>query len=311
MALIVGLLVAIVATPVAAAIASRTGLVDRPGPLKVHRSPVPYLGGAAVLAAIAGPVAGAHPVVLVPLALAFGLGLADDLGDLSPGIRIFFEIGIGVAVAFTPAHHEPVRMALSVVVVVLLLNAMNLLDGLDGLAAGVGIASAVGFGFALSGTARVLPFALAGALLGFLVWNRPPARVYLGDAGSYLIGTALALSMLDTWQRPVGVAAGALLFVGVAVGDTCIAIVRRLRAHRPMLKGDRGHAYDQLVDRGWHPSGALAAFAIAQSLLTAGGLAIGVLSDGVAIAATALLAIGLGVFAVVGFTSPRSWRHGV
>ena len=309
MAVIVGFFVAVFATPVAAAIASRTGLVDLPGPLKVHDRPVPYLGGAALLAAIAGPVAGAHPVALIPLALAFCLGLADDLGDLPPRMRLILEIGIGVATAFTFADHELPRVGLSVVVVVLLLNAVNLLDGLDGLAASVGIGSTAGFALLLSGATRALPFALMGALFGFLVWNRPPARVYLGDAGSYLIGTALAISMLDAWQRPAPVAAGALLLVGVAAGDTGIAIVRRLRARRPMLKGDRGHVYDQLVDRGWHPLRALAVFAIAQALLTATGVVISKLSDGVAITVASVVATGVGLAAILAFTSPRSWQR--
>ena len=308
MAVIVGFVVAVVATPVAATIATRIGLVDRPGPLKVHDRPVPYLGGAAVLAAIAGPVAGAHPYALVPLALAFAVGLVDDLGDLSPFARVVMEIGIGVAVAFVPARHELPRVVLAVVVVVLLLNAINLLDGLDGLAATVGIGSAVGFAIVLGGASAELPLALAGALAGFLVWNRPPARVYLGDAGSYLIGTALAISMLDALQRPAATAAGATLFVGVAAADTSVAILRRLRARRPLLRGDRGHVYDQLVDRGWPAIGAVGALAAAQAALTATGVAVGRLSGGEAIAATAGVVAVVGGVSIALFTSPRSWR---
>jgi UDP-GlcNAc:undecaprenyl-phosphate/decaprenyl-phosphate GlcNAc-1-phosphate transferase len=310
-ALIVGFVIAVVATPVAAAIATKVGLVDRPGPLKVHHRPVPYLGGAAVMAAIVGPVAGAHPYVLIPLAMAFVLGLADDLGDLTPVARILVEIGIGVAAAFVPAHHELPRVLLGVVVVVLLLNAINLLDGLDGLATIVGVGSACGFAVALRGSSAVLPLALAGALVGFLVWNRPPARVYLGDAGSYLIGTALAVSMLDALQRPAAVAAGATLFVGVAAADTGVAILRRLRARRPLLRGDRGHVYDQLVDRGWPTIGAVGALAIAQAALTTAGIAIGRLSAGAALAATTGVIAVVGGTAIALFTSPRSWRSEV
>jgi UDP-GlcNAc:undecaprenyl-phosphate/decaprenyl-phosphate GlcNAc-1-phosphate transferase len=307
-AVIVGFVVAVVGTPVAAMIATRIGLVDRPGPLKVHDRPIPYLGGAAVLTAIAAPVAGAHPYVLIPLVLAFAVGLVDDLGDLSPGARVAMEIGIGVAAAFVPAHREFLRVVLAVVVVVLLLNAINLLDGLDGLAASVGIASAVGFAIVLSGASAELPLVLAGALAGFLVWNRPPARVYLGDAGSYLIGTALAISMLDALQRPPATAVGATLFVGFAAADTGVAILRRLRARRPLLHGDRGHVYDQLVDRGWPAIGAVAALATAQAALTATGVAIGGFSGGTAIAATAGVIAVVGGAAIAVFTSPRSWR---
>ena len=97
------------------------------------------------------------------------------------------------------------------------------------------------------------PWPSAGALVGFLLWNRPPARIYLGDAGSYLVGTALAilLALTATEHGTEAPTAGALLFVAVPVADTTVAIVRRWRAGQPLRQGDRGHVYDQLVDRGW------------------------------------------------------------
>ena len=310
MALIVGFVVAVLATPAAAAIATKVGLVDRPGPLKVHQRPVPYLGGAAVLLAIVGPVAGARPYALVPLALAFLVGLADDIGDVPPIARVVVEMGIGVAVAFVPAHHDFARVVLAVVVVVLLMNAVNLLDGLDGLAAAVSIASAVGFAIVFHGSATVLPLALAGALVGFLVWNRPPARVYLGDAGSYLIGAALAIVLLGALQAPAPTGAGATLFVGVVAADTGVAILRRLRARRPLLQGDRGHTYDQLVDRGWPLLGVLGTLAGAQVGLTAAGVGISKFSGGgPAIATTAAVVAIVGLPMIAYFTSPRSWHQ--
>ena len=105
MALIVAFVVAVIATPAAAWLATRLGLVDHPGPLKVHARPVPYLGGLAVLLALAGPVARARPSMLVPLVLAALLGVADDATDLSPVLRIVVEIGIGLAVAWVMAPH--------------------------------------------------------------------------------------------------------------------------------------------------------------------------------------------------------------
>src|SRR6478609_3702775 len=99
MALIVAFAVAVVATPVAAWVATRVGIVDAPGPLKVQTRSVPYLGGVAVLVALAGPVLGARPSLLVPLALACALGLADDATDLPPALRLAAETGIGVSAA--------------------------------------------------------------------------------------------------------------------------------------------------------------------------------------------------------------------
>src|SRR5436305_8753932 len=99
MALIAGFAVAVLATPVAAWIAIRVGLVDEPGPLKVHAKAVPYIGGVAVLVALVGPAVGARASLLIPLALACALGLADDATDLPPAARLTAEVGLGVTAA--------------------------------------------------------------------------------------------------------------------------------------------------------------------------------------------------------------------
>ncbi|HTK17200.1 MAG TPA: MraY family glycosyltransferase [Acidimicrobiia bacterium] len=309
MALIVGFAVAVVATPVAAWVATRVGLVDAPGPLKVHTRSVPYLGGVAVLAALAGPVLGERPSLLVPLGLACALGLVDDAVSVPPAARIVAEIGIGVSAAIAVGHHDIGRVALGIVAVLVLVNAVNLLDGLDGLAAGVTIAAVAGFYVVLSGAGATLAFALAGAATGFLVWNSPPARVYLGDSGSYLIGTALAMLFLAAAQRPAEVVSGACLFLALPVADTSIAIVRRMRAGRPLLTGDRGHVYDQLVDRGWHASAAVVACVVAQAAFTSAGIAIAQLTRNTAVIVTGVTVAMVGVTAILAFTSPLSWTR--
>ena len=308
MALIAAFLVAVVATPLAAHLATRVGLVDHPGPLKVHAKPVPYLGGLAVLVALIVPVASARPSLLVPLGLACALGVADDATDLPPGFRIAAEVAIGVGAAWVIAPHDVGHALLGVAVVLVLVNAVNLLDGLDGLAAGVAAVGALGSFVVLSGSGATLAIALVGALAGFLVWNRPPARVYLGDAGSYLIGTALAMLFLAASQREAAVVSGALLFVGVPVADMSVAIVRRLRAGTPLLQGDRGHVYDQLVDRGWPANRAVGACIAAQAVLTLAGIGIANLGGRAAVLAAVATVSGVGIAAIVAFTSPRAWR---
>ena len=307
MALIVAFVVAVIATPAAAWLATRVDLVDHPGPLKVHARPIPYLGGLAVLVALIGPVAGARPSLLVPLVLACGLGIADDATDLSPPLRLTVEVGIGIAVAWVIAPHTAGYVALSVAVVLVLVNAVNLLDGLDGLAAGVVAVGAFGFFVVLSGSSATLAVALYGALAGFLVWNAPPARVYLGDAGSYLLGTALAMLFISAAQYPAAEVSSALLFVGVPVADTAVAIIRRLRAHTPLFRGDRGHVYDQLVDRGWSAKLAVVACVGAQAVLTAVGIGVANLTGGVAVCVAVLSVAAVGAAAILAFTSPRAW----
>ena len=309
MALIIGFAVCVVVTPVAARVALATGVVDRPGPLKVHTRPVPYLGGIAVFVGLAGPVAWAHSVLLAPMGLALLLGLADDVADVPPRLRLAGEAVIGASAAIALRDDLSLAGAVgTVVVVVVLLNAVNLLDGLDGLATSVAAAGALGFAVALEGDARVTATALAGALLGFLVWNRPPARIYLGDAGSYLVGTGLALLLVLAFVADDGVAtsAGALLFVAVPVADTTIAIVRRRRAGRPLFQGDRGHVYDQLVDMGWSSERSTLACAVTQAVFVGLGLAASAMAVGPAVALVAVVIVIVGGGALWAFTAPSA-----
>lgn len=293
---LVAFVVALAATPVAAGVARRLDVVDHPGPLKVHAAPVPYLGGVAVFVALAGPLAFHRPALLVPLALALALGIGDDTRDLPPVLRLAGEVVIGLTAGLVEPAPGPAALGvvLTAVAVVALINALNLLDGLDGLAAGVGAAAAAGFAVA-SGEARLPALALAGALAGFLVFNRPPARIYLGDGGAYLVGTALALlAVLLVDDRGTAAAwVAAPVFVAVPVADTLVAILRRKLAGRPLFAGDRSHLYDQLVDRGWSvPRTALGCIGV-QALL-AGIAAVAVVVPtpaGVALVAVTVVAV--------------------
>lgn len=306
-AVVVAFGVAVVATPLAASVARRLDIVDRPGPLKVQSRPVPYLGGAAVLVAIAGPVLWSRPVFLVPLGLATALGLADDVADLSSRVRFGSEFVIGIVVAVV-AGLPVALIVIGTLITVLLINAVNLLDGLDGLASGTVVASAIGFAFVLGGDYRILAGALAAALAGFVVWNRPPASIYLGDAGSYLIGASLAVLVTATIgsSGSVEAAAAAALLVGVPVGDTAIAVVRRWRAKRPLFVGDRGHVYDQLVDRGWTPTQGTVACITAQAVLAVLAVAVGHMPAAAAVAVAAVTVVGVAAWALPTFTTPAS-----
>ena len=311
MAVIVAFAVACACTPLIARVAVRLGVVDHPGPLKVQREPVPYLGGIAVLLGLAIPVALSKPTLLIPLGGAALLGLLDDIGDISARIRLVAEVAIGAAAAAVLPTRGVVGALVTIAFVVVLCNAVNLLDGLDGLACGVAALSAVGFAIVLDGDTRVLALALAGALVGVLVWNRPPARIYLGDAGSYLVGTTLALLLASAFGtgESVALASGAILFVGVPVADAAVAIFRRLRAHRPLFQGDRGHVYDQLVDRGWTATAATGACIAMQAVLTAVGIGITYLAAGAAVAATATVVAVVAIGAFVTFTTPATWTR--
>jgi UDP-GlcNAc:undecaprenyl-phosphate GlcNAc-1-phosphate transferase len=220
-------------------------------------------------------VTGTRPSVLAPLVLALVLGVADDRFSLPPVARLVGELVVGGAVVVTCPVHLPGWLAVVLLVpaTVLLINGVNLMDGLDMLAGGTVAVAAVGFAVVLGGalavTGRLTAVALAAALVGFLVYNRPPARIYLGDGGSYLLGTALIVLVADSWApytaTPVGVVA--LVLVALPAAEVAFAVVRRLRGHRSVLTGDRGHPYDRLVERGWTRSSAAAAYIVAQGVL--------------------------------------------
>ena len=312
MALILAAAVTALVTPVVAWIAIRLDIVDRPGELKIQEAPVAYLGGIAIAAGLAGPLATSQPAFLLPLGLSLGLGLTDDVFDVPPTWRVAAEVGIGGAAFWAlPGDPHLATAPLLAFVLVVLLNAVNLLDGMDALAGSVTLAGALGFAVVLTGDERTVALALGGALAGFLLWNRPPARIYAGDAGSYLVGATLtlllALTVLDADDGSV--AFGAVLFVAVPVADTAVAIVRRRRAGRLLLQGDRGHVYDQLVDRGHDPRAVVFVFAGAQAVLVVAGLGLGLLDDVAAAVGLVLLTVVVGALAFRTFTAPSTWVH--
>ncbi len=303
----VAFLVAVIATPIAGRVAQRVGIVDHPGPLKVHQKPVPYLGGIAVFAGLAVSMGETDIALLGPPLAALVLGVVDDATDLPPKLRLAAEGLIGIGVALAVPHHGVLPFLAAVGATVVLINAVNLIDGLDGLSSGVALAGAVGFCWVLEGEGRALALGLAGALVGFLVWNRPPARIYLGDGGAYLLGTTLAVMLASSWtpDGAIGRPVASLLLVAVPVVDTTVAIVRRVRTSAPLFEGDRGHVYDQLVDRGRRaPVAVLWCVGAAAVLATVGSLATRLDTPGALVVTGLAVVAVLAVVVVARFTSP-------
>ena len=265
-------LVTLVLTPLALRFAVRRSLLDHPNAIKAQANPVPYFGGAAIVAAFSIVVGAAAVLrdpasgpgqVLAVLGLAVALaavGLIDDLRGLSPWARLAAEAAAGVAVWWWEVARigvlgdDTLNLVLTVLWVVGVTNAFNLLDNMDGLSAGVaGIAAVFLFVLAQQNgqfLVATLALALAGCATGFLRSNFHPARIYMGDAGALFLGFVLAVLALKLdypeHARETSVPVPILL-LGVPLIDTALVTANRLLHHRSPLSGGRDHISHRLV----------------------------------------------------------------
>ena len=336
-------------------VAPRFGLVDRPGGRKAHREPTPLGGGVAIWLTMAimlglgalvarsgmgwlpGPLA-VHAAGLRSRAGEMGwifglatlvmlMGLADDRVGLGWKLRLGVQVALaailvatGVRVTlFWPLDSPLVAGALTVLWLVGLTNAFNFLDNMDGLAGGVGLIAAALFAAAQAEVQGLFVPAvliiLVGALAGFLVQNRHPARLFMGDAGSNFLGFFLgSLTVVGTFTRPQQgdspfAVLTPLLVMAVPLYDTTSVILIRLREGRSPFQADRSHFSHRLVDRGLTPPRAVRTIYL---VTLAGGLGVlllphlGPAGAGVVVAQTCCL---LGVVAALEWSPNRSERR--
>ena len=283
---------ALLTTPGVMRFAVHIGALDHPGPRRVHRESVPTLGGLAMVAAVLGvawvarllpgPARELAPRPLLGFTLAaipiVALGMVDDRRGATPLAKLGVQtcaalvlslFGYGVSEITNPLGGTLTAYALSapltVAWVLVVTNAINLIDGLDGLAAGVTtlVAATLWWVGHAHGDLYVMFFSaiVIGATLGFLRYNFPPARVFMGDTGSQFLGlTIAAVSLLEHRK---GTTAVTLLFPIVALGipliDSVSAFGRRVIAGRPVFSADTGHIHHRLLRLGLSPRAAVIA----------------------------------------------------
>jgi UDP-N-acetylmuramyl pentapeptide phosphotransferase/UDP-N-acetylglucosamine-1-phosphate transferase len=256
----IALVVAAIATPLLAMAARATGHVDRPDAhgLKIHRRAVPLsggvtaVGGALVAVLVSGEIGWATVAAIL---VALGAGLVDDRRPLPPWMRLALQAVAGVLLVAGGIELEPLGPlagAGTVLLVLLCANAVNMMDGQDGLAGGLGAIAAGGLAGAsiLAGGDGGPALAVAGGLTGFAVWNFPRALVFLGNGGAYATGTALAglaAALSGTAGWPGILAAG--LCVGPFAAEFSFTVLRRLGSRETLTAGDRLHSYDLLALR--------------------------------------------------------------
>lgn len=253
----IAILFAVVVPMLAAVAAARLFGQDRPAwmPAEFHQ----HIGGLLAKTPMALAIAAAATAICI-------LGLIDDARPLPAGLKFLVQLAIALALVVgcnlrLLSHlHPAISTALSVLWILTLTNSLNFLDNMDGLAAGVGMIAAGVFAMTAQGAGQVFVPAccwlLAGALMGFLPLNFYPASIYLGDAGSLLVGLLLAVfTILTTFaspvqgQHPVGVIAP-LVVMAVPLYDTLSVIFLRARTGAPIWSGDRRHFSHRLVSRG-------------------------------------------------------------
>lgn len=290
------LIIALCMTPVARLFAWHVGAVDQPGARRINRCPIPRMGGIAIFFAIAlgillesllamhfgwprvfspGVAFGArydYLKIAAGLFLIFLTGLLDDLLTLSPKQKLAGQIiatcvavsgGLVIDVIVNPLSEGAIELGwlaypITVIYLVAYTNIFNLIDGLDGLAAGIACIASLTMWIVstMAGhlDAAALALVLAGSTLGFLRYNFNPASVFMGDSGSLLIGFVLGSISLMSVQRIAGLTSilVPLVIAGIPIIDTFSAIVRRGRAHVSIGQADRGHIHHRLMDEGFN-----------------------------------------------------------
>ena len=282
-------LVAGVGTGLARRYALRRGLVDAPGERRSHLLPTPRGGGVAVVVAWLPALAGwawaapgaavAATLVATGTLLVAAVGWIDDHRPLSPWLRLAVHAlaaALLAAAAWSLAGDALLALAAFVLGMVLV-NAWNFMDGIDGLAASQAVIVAAAYGAVAGGAAGLVGLALAAACAGFLPWNFPRARIFLGDVGSGALGHALAaLAVLAAAARPEPAGWPLLLLPPLAMlVDTALTLLRR------MVRGERwwtphvSHAYQRLARRAgrhWPVTAAYAVFTAVLSVVAVAGL---------------------------------------
>jgi len=285
------------ATALCKKIAIKFGIVDRPDDLvKTHKKPIAYLGGIGMLTGVTvgilasiGRLQGEESSglalrwllgILGGGAIACFVGLADDLFDIKPKQKILGQVlaaAVLLLVGVAPnLYHitnllnlslsQNVETLLEVAIVIFFVlgatNSLNLLDGLDGLCAGVTAIITIAmlvlsihlatWGFSKVGdpVRIIICLALVGGACGFLPFNRYPAKIFMGDAGSMLLGFMMAALMILFAEHIPRWWMASIVVFGLPILDTAVALVRRVLNHRPLFVSDRGHIYDQMIDRG-------------------------------------------------------------
>lgn len=270
--------IAFIVTPLARMLALKVGALDVPkSERKIHKNPMPYFGGIAIYVAIMAcmfvflPHDKTNMSIMIGASLLVLVGIVDDMYDMPAKLKLAFQIiaaiivvmgGVRIYFITNPFHDagfsflNTLSIPVTIIWIVGVTNTINLIDGLDGLAAGVsGIAAlsllltafTKGYDFIIIQCAIV-----AGASLGFLPHNFNPAKIFMGDTGSMLLGYMLSIvAILGSVKSVAAITLIVPIFaIGIPILDTFFAIMRRLINKKPIMEADKEHLHHQLMKKG-------------------------------------------------------------
>jgi len=262
----------------------RFKLFDRPNARKEHTIPTPTFGGISIFAGMMVSLLfwfqfNNHPSIInffLSMILLFGVGIMDDLKDLAARYKLVIEVGVASLLAVSGIRitsfgglfgiselHIIAQYLITVVTIVGITNAFNLIDGIDGLAGGLGFMSLVTLGIFLTISKdlnyAMIAFALAGALLGFLYFNFNPAKIFMGDTGSLVLGFIIAVLCVQLMKinsiRPVSVVPNIYVFtlgiVMIPVFDTLRVFGTRIWKGRSPFSADKTHIHHLITNKGF------------------------------------------------------------
>lgn len=292
--------------------ASRLAL-DEPNARSLHMSPTPRVGGLLTVpwALVVGLLlAEEYRVTAMLAAILCGFSFIDDRAGLSAGLRLLVHLGLSAAAMVVADVGGWLLVVVSALAVAWMINLFNFMDGADGLAGGM---AAIGFGAygvaaaaAGNGDLALLSFCVVAAVSGFLAFNFPPARIFMGDAGSTTLGFLAGTLGVVGWLRGVWPLWFSVLVFSPFVVDATVTLIQRALRREKVWQAHREHSYQKLVRMGWsHRRLAFAEYAL---MVACVGVAFALMD-----ASVALVSIGLGivvlVYALIIVTVGVKWRN--
>lgn len=320
--MIAGFAAAVGFTPITRRLAFYLGVLDQPSSRKVHSSPTPLLGGMAIYSALVlALLFFSPPFYLVEFgAIMAGatwlalVGFVDDRNGMKPLVKMAAQFVSGIVVVLAGIHvrifaSDILNIGVTLFWIVGITNAMNLQDNMDGLAAGItAVASVFFFVMAVREELSLvssLAAALAGASIGFLLYNFNPATTFMGDMGSMVLGfllsvLAIKLDFQVPAERQVITSMVPILVLGLPIFDTTLVTFTRLREHRSPMQGGKDHTSHRLVSLGLSQRGAvLTLYAVCAVLgMIAVALSRATIESGLRIAAVVIVLVVLAFFSL-------------